>query len=89
MLLGCASIQNAPVNQPGSSADLAGQLHENVDERAATDDDLVGLSFSGGGTRAAAFSFGVLEEMAQAPCAAEARQSLTDSISFPECPEGR
>jgi NTE family protein len=67
VLLGCASIQNAPVNQPGSSADLAGQLHENFEERAATDDDLVGLSFSGGGTRAAAFSFGVLEEMAQTP----------------------
>ena len=36
MLLGCASIQNAPVNQPGSSADLAGQLHENFEERAAS-----------------------------------------------------
>jgi NTE family protein len=67
VLLGCASIQNTPVNQPGSSADLAGQLHENFEERAATDDDLVGLSFSGGGTRAAAFSFGVLEALAQTP----------------------
>jgi NTE family protein len=43
VLLGCASIQNAPVNQPGSSADLAGQLHEKIEERAAADDDLVGL----------------------------------------------
>ncbi|HRO01909.1 MAG TPA: patatin-like phospholipase family protein, partial [Nitrobacter sp.] len=59
LLLGCASIQNAPVNQPGSSADLVGQLRENFEERVATDDSLVVLSFSGGGTRAAAFSFGV------------------------------
>ena len=86
ILLGCASIQNAPVNQPGSSADLAGQLHE---ERAPADDDLVGLSFSGGGTRAAAFSFGVLEEMEHTPVRGGGGSILDDSISFPECPEGR
>ena len=52
-LLGCASIQNAPVNQPGSSAGLAGKVHLNFEERPAEDDDLISLSFSGGGTRAA------------------------------------
>jgi NTE family protein len=81
VLLGCASIQNAPVNQPGSSADLAGQLHENFEERSATDDDLVALSFSGGGTRAAAFSFGVLEELAQTPVRGGGA-SMIDRIDF-------
>ncbi|EAQ34657.1 patatin [Nitrobacter sp. Nb-311A] len=81
VLLGCASIQNAPVNQPGSSADLVGQLHENFEERAATDDDLVALSFSGGGTRAAAFSFGVLEELAQTPVRGGGA-SMIDRIDF-------
>jgi NTE family protein len=66
-LLGRTSIQNAPVNQPGSSAGLAGKVHLNFEERPAEDDDLIGLSFSGGGTRAAAFSFGVLTEMAHTP----------------------
>lgn len=67
LLLGCAAIQNAPVNQPGSSTDLAGRLRKHFEERTAAADDLVALSFSGGGTRAAAFSFGVPEESARTP----------------------
>ena len=66
-LLGCASIQNAPVNLPGSSADLADKVRLNYDVGAEQDADLIGLSFSGGGTRAAAFSFGVLTEMQRTP----------------------
>jgi NTE family protein len=81
LLLGCASIQNAPVNQPGSSAELAGRLHESLDERSGSDDDLVGLSFSGGGTRAAAFSFGVLEEMEHTPVRGGGA-SMLDRIDF-------
>jgi len=81
VLLGCASIQNTPVNQPGSSAEFLGQLHENFEERTATDDDLVALSFSGGGTRAAAFSFGVLEELAQTPVRGGGA-SMIDRIDF-------
>jgi NTE family protein len=80
LLLGCASIQNAPVNQPGSSAGFAGTVHQNFEDRAADDDDLIGLSFSGGGTRAAAFSFGVLEEMANTP--ARGGASMLDRIDF-------
>src|ERR1700722_2722397 len=81
LLLGCASIQNEPVNQPGSSAGLAGKVHLNFEERSAEDDDLIGLSFSGGGTRAAAFSFGVLTEMEHTPVRG-ASASMLDRIDF-------
>jgi NTE family protein len=80
-LLGCASIQNAPVNQPGSSADLAGKVHLNFEERPAEDDNLISLAFSGGGTRAAAFSFGVLTEMEHTPVKG-ASASMLDRIDF-------
>ena len=80
-LLGCASIQNAPVNLPGSSAGLAGKVHLNFQERAQDDDVLLALSFSGGGTRAAAFSFGVLTELERSPERAAAK-SLLDRVDF-------
>lgn len=58
-LSGCgATLDNEPLNQilraqpvPANTAD------------SGMDDTLIGLSFSGGGTRAAAFSFGVLKEL--------------------------
>jgi NTE family protein len=80
-LIGCASIDNAPVNEPGSSAGLTGKVHLNFEERTAEDDDLVGLSFSGGGTRAAAFSFGVLTEMEHTPVRGGGT-SMLDRIDF-------
>ncbi|MGX9392659.1 patatin-like phospholipase family protein [Nitrobacteraceae bacterium UC4446_H13] len=59
---GCASVHNMPVNEPANGS-VVDQLHLNFKEEAADNDDmLIGLSFSGGGTRAAAFSFGVLSE---------------------------
>ena len=80
-LLGCASIQNAPVNLPGNDAELARQSHIDFEARAEQDDNVVGLSFSGGGTRAAAFSFGVLSEMERTPLRG-ARASMLDHIDF-------
>ncbi|MDK9697662.1 MAG: patatin-like phospholipase family protein [Siculibacillus sp.] len=60
---GCASIDNAPVNRPSALPRLT-QVNT-----VAGDDTLrptiVGLAFSGGGTRAAAFSFGVLKGLDQ------------------------
>ena len=57
---GCATIYNAPINLPLANADAA-----TFDGTSAIptngDDVLVGLTFSGGGTRAAAFSYGVLQ----------------------------
>ena len=63
LLAGCASIDNAPVNRPSALPRLT-QVNT-----VAGDDTLrstmVGLAFSGGGTRAAAFSFGVLKGLDQ------------------------
>jgi NTE family protein len=61
-LAGCASVHNQPGNQP-----MSGMYTEEIeiggDVASHSDELLVGLTFSGGGTRAAAFSFGVLTEI--------------------------
>ncbi len=67
VLLGCASIQNDPVNLPGTPNTLANRLGLGFKESEVENDVVIGLSFSGGGTRAAAFSFGVLSELEQIP----------------------
>jgi NTE family protein len=61
LLVACASvIHNEPINQPlVPGAPLAAELGSGTAD-VTTDDTVVALSFSGGGTRAAAFSFGVL-----------------------------
>ncbi|RTL50298.1 MAG: patatin-like phospholipase family protein [Bradyrhizobiaceae bacterium] len=67
LLLGCATIQNAPVNVAGTPANLSDTLSLNFEESAVADSTVIGLSFSGGGTRAAAYSFGVLSELERIP----------------------
>jgi len=63
LLSGCAHY---PVNAPLTTAKpaAAGYRFENVVQTNADDTSLV-LAFSGGGTRAAALSYGVLEELAK------------------------
>ncbi len=59
LLAGCA---NRPINQPITHADPdAGYRFGVRPDRGANKENLVILAFSGGGTRAAAFSYGVLE----------------------------
>jgi len=80
MLLGCASIQNAPINQPGSSADrgpTARKLRRTLRHRRRSGRAIV----FGRGSRAAAFSFGVLEELAQTPVRGGGA-SMIDRIDF-------
>jgi NTE family protein len=80
LLVSCASVYNVPVNVPISS--IAGIDKEKLgfEDPAALDDSLVGLSFSGGGTRAAAFSFGVLQEMDQIPV--RGTGTMLDRVDF-------
>jgi NTE family protein len=61
ILAGCAS---RPINQPISAVDPAGGYRPNLLVPLRSDNDpatFFVLSFSGGGTRAAALSYGVLE----------------------------
>src|SRR5215813_9813637 len=74
---GCASIHNEPINLPLESNARA----EPVDVIPSDDDVLIALSFSGGGTRAAAFSHGVLTEMDGARMR-RGGASLLDRVDF-------
>jgi len=79
-LAGCASVYNLPGNMP-----LGAALADNIvasDIPAYDDDALLALSFSGGGTRAAAFSFGVLQELERARSGSAGAKTLLDRVDF-------
>ena len=63
-LAACAvfEIHKEPVNQP-LAGNAAAALAAGSDNTSGSDDIMIGLAFSGGGTRAAAFSFGALSEI--------------------------
>jgi len=77
-IAGCASIDNAPINRPAALPRLT-QVNT-----VAGDDTLrstiVGLAFSGGGTRAAAFSYGVLKGLDEIEVAGGGR--ALDQVRF-------
>ncbi|MGE0752733.1 MAG: patatin-like phospholipase family protein [Variibacter sp.] len=77
----CATV-NVPINVP--TTDAQGGVSANaIPTEASEDDMLVGLAFSGGGTRAAAFSFGALQAFADARRQVRGQQmSLIDHIDF-------
>ena len=83
-LAGCAAfeVHKEPVNQP-LAGNVAATLAAGRNNTSGSDDLMVGLAFSGGGTRAAAFSFGVLSEIerTQLPGRAGAH-SLLDRVNF-------
>lgn len=79
---GCASVHNLPLNEPSANP-LSGIITraaaaERPDgpREALRGGDIVALSFSGGGTRAAAFSFGVLEQLSRTPSPGGGRDLL-------------
>jgi predicted acylesterase/phospholipase RssA len=80
LLAGCATIYNLPGNVP-----LGETLADNNFGREVPnldDDVLLALSFSGGGTRAAAFSFGVLTELERTRAGSKKTKSLLDRVDF-------
>jgi predicted acylesterase/phospholipase RssA len=84
VLAGCAHVTNLPINQPVDDIHAGlrgGDLLR--DAPGWSDEMMVGLAFSGGGMRAAAFSFGVLKELARSNVALRGRQvALIDHIDF-------
>ncbi len=82
-LAGCAGIGNQPINVPHAAAANVVLASDGRPSEASEDDMLVGLAFSGGGTRAAAFSFGVLEGLSRTPFDDRGRATaLIDRIDF-------
>jgi len=81
LLIGCATIQNDPVNLPGTPSNLANTLGLDFQESTSADETVIGLSFSGGGTRAAAYAYGVLSEMERIPLRG-ARGAMIDRIEY-------
>ncbi|MCC7347590.1 MAG: patatin-like phospholipase family protein [Variibacter sp.] len=80
-LAGCGTVSNLPINVP--TADPQGGLVGAPRVTEASEDDLlVALAFSGGGTRAAAFSFGVLQGLAATAPPGGRRGDLLDHIDF-------
>ena len=67
LLLGCAPW-NQPQNQP-----LAGENAPLADPATGEGELYVGLAFSGGGMRATAFAYGMLEELRAAGLLSEVR----------------
>src|SRR3984957_217004 len=61
VLAGCAAVYHLPGNAPPGAAPADNYFGREVP--GYDDDLLLALSFSGGGSRAAAFSFGVLTDL--------------------------
>ncbi len=77
---GCASVYNYPGNQPLLTAPPIADIGRMA---AIYDDDiLLALSFSGGGARAAAFSFGVLQELDRTKSGSNGSKSMLDHVDF-------
>ncbi len=72
-LAACATVHNLPLNVPsanpfaGTLVQAAAAAEREQPRRVGNDSSVVGLAFSGGGTRAAAFAYGVLEQLRRTP----------------------
>ena len=78
-----SAIRNEPINIPLAAADVATAGEEGRSIPSNGDDLLIGLAFSGGGTRAAAFSYGVLSEFERSEARpTKGNASLLDRIDY-------
>jgi len=82
LLAGCATFHVEPANLPLPAPE--NNLIENDPGLSGNDDDLfVGLAFSGGGMRAAAFSYGILTEFDRIPIRSKNTTTrLIDHVDF-------
>jgi NTE family protein len=80
VMAGCAAVYNIPANQPLQTT--APIKYIDRSEPAPGEDVVVALSFSGGGSRAAAFSFGVLQELDRTRSSAGSTKTLLDRVGF-------
>ena len=79
LVVGCAHY---PVNKPLAHYDPGyGYVPKNMHERNESAELMMLLAFSGGGTRAAAFSYGVLEALRDTPVTVDGRKTrLVDEV---------
>ncbi|MGE4403177.1 MAG: patatin-like phospholipase family protein [Desulfobulbus sp.] len=82
IVAGCAPKKNLPIT---SSTSKAGYHYQAVREKPSPDKPFVLLAFSGGGTRAAAFSFGLMEALAKVqytPKVGTSKRKLLDNVEI-------
>jgi NTE family protein len=79
-LAGCATVYNLPGNVPLGTALADNSVGAEIPKYE--DDVMLALSFSGGGTRAAAFSFGVLNELDRSHFGSAQAKTLLDRVDF-------
>lgn len=84
LVLGAAGCAHYPVNEPLAHHDPAtGYRVENLPDPANSGSLLVVLTFSGGGTRAAALAYGVLDQLARVEIQWEGRHKrLLDEVDL-------
>jgi NTE family protein len=84
-LTACAGfgLRNAPINSALTDEALAApQASAGSVALQESAETAIGLSFSGGGTRASAFAFGVLQELGRTDARTASRSSLIDQVSL-------
>jgi NTE family protein len=80
-LSACASTNNNPINRPLEAMALQGAAAGGRETESHFDETVIGLAFSGGGTRAAAFAHGVLSGLSDTTMrAGGGRVALIDRI---------
>jgi NTE family protein len=84
----CATIHNLPLNTPTATpllvtpAEAAARLAGTEKAHGENTGAIIGLAFSGGGTRAAAFAYGVLDQLARTPSRDRNRHDLLDHVGI-------